>query len=353
MSLTELHEAMLEDLDDSWQKTPGFPAYDFTRAFALAAQSLSGDVEAAEDRLDPDLLTGYDLDTYVWQHRGLSRKYGTNASATLRVVSGSGTVHAGDAFQTVSGILFYADETVTVGTGDTFTVTAAEAGAAGNVSAGEIAYMPVTIPGIGSVVNDAAASGGYDDETDDELRGRFYLSMRYPANGGNVAAYQEWAMSVEGVGRAVVVPTPRGPNSVDVYLVDANGAPAGEALVASVQELIDPNEAGDGAGTAPIGAVCTVQAAEDVDVDVAVTIVLEEDADGDTVRAAVEASLGQAVAAAGLSGGILRYVAMANAVMVEGVADFSGLTLNGEEASITVESTEVPVIGEVTVTIGS
>ena len=27
MSLTELHEAMLADLDDSWQKTPGFPAW--------------------------------------------------------------------------------------------------------------------------------------------------------------------------------------------------------------------------------------------------------------------------------------------------------------------------------------
>ena len=55
----------------------GFPAYDFTRAFALAVLSLDGDVEVAERRLNVENLTGQELDLFIFQHRGLSRRYAT------------------------------------------------------------------------------------------------------------------------------------------------------------------------------------------------------------------------------------------------------------------------------------
>ena len=54
---------MLNAISDRYQKTTGFPAYDFTRAFALAVLSLDGDIELAEANLDVDNLTGVALDT--------------------------------------------------------------------------------------------------------------------------------------------------------------------------------------------------------------------------------------------------------------------------------------------------
>lgn len=121
-----------------------------------------------------------------------------------------------------------------------------------------ITYMPVTIAGIGAVTNDEAATGGYDAESDEEFRARYYNDLQNPNNGSNQQAYIAWAMSVPGVGRVRIFPQALGANTVEVCLVDPNMEPAGSEVIQAVQALIDPNKNGDGSGEAPIGAVCTV-----------------------------------------------------------------------------------------------
>lgn len=64
LELEQIHEDMLNAIHDRYQKTLGFPAYDFTRAFALAVLSLDGDVEVAERRLNVENLTGQELDLF-------------------------------------------------------------------------------------------------------------------------------------------------------------------------------------------------------------------------------------------------------------------------------------------------
>lgn len=237
LDLNQVHQDMLSAISDKYQKTAGFPAYDFTAAFALAVLSLDADISAAEAHTDVDNLTGVDLDEYIKQHRGMFRKYGTYAEATLRVTAGGGTIHAGDLFSTESGVEFYAISDGTYAVGGTFTVRAYEAGSSGNVGAGTIAYMPVTIAGIGGVINDAPATGGYDPETDDAFRDRFYDDLQNPNNGSNQQAYAAMALSVPGVGRAKVIPQASGANTVEVCIVDANMEPAGASLIQQVQTL--------------------------------------------------------------------------------------------------------------------
>ena len=77
LELNQVHKDMLSAISDKYQKTAGFPAYDFTAAFALAILSLDADISAAEAHADVDNLTGVDLDEYIKQHRGMFRKYGT------------------------------------------------------------------------------------------------------------------------------------------------------------------------------------------------------------------------------------------------------------------------------------
>ena len=339
---------MLEAIPARYQKTAGFPAYDFTRAFALAVLSLDGDVEAAEAHLNIYSLEGLDLDTYITQHRGLVRRYGAHAAAVLRVVSGGGAVEAGDVFATDAGVEFVAVSDGTYSQGDTFPVTAAEAGTAGNVAAGTITRLPVTISGIAAVTNPAAASGGTNGEDDDTFRERFLEGLRNPSNGANAGAYLAWARSVEGVGRARVFPLAGGAGTVTVCVTGADmGVPAA-GVVQAVQDCIDPHRNGDGAGQAPIGAVCTAAACRARTIDVAVTLTLEEgvsDAE-DAVRAALTAYF-RSVA---FVGSLVSYAQAGNAILdAEGVADYSGLTLNGAAGSVSLETDQVPVLGTLTI----
>lgn len=347
--LDTIHREMLEELDPSYQKTPGFPAYDFTRAFALGLASLAGDVEAAEARLDPENLTGADLDRYVWQHRAVERKQAACAQGTLKITSGSGHISAGALFATGAGVQFMSEEDKDVSAGSTFAASAVEPGSAGNAAAGTVTVMPVTIAGIGGVTNPAAFAGGYDEESDAELRARYYEALQRPANGCNVYQYEQWCKAVEEVGRAVVVPTPRGPCTVDVYLVDRTGDPASAALVAEVQALLDPNHNGDGSGEAPIGAEVTVKAAERKSLDFEVTLSILEGYVHANVHTAVRASLIELFRRTALAGTVLRFSAVVEATLVEGVADYIDLTINGQAGTVTFEKTEVPVMGSFTI----
>ena len=345
-----IHREMLEELDSTYQRTPGFPAFDFTRAFALGLASLEDDVAAAEGRLDPEKLTGADLDAYVWQHRAVERRQATYAAGTLRVTAGAGHISAGALFATAAGVQFMADEDGDVETGDTFAVSAVEPGSAGNAAAGTVIAMPVTIQGIGGIVNDEDFSGGYDQESDEELRARYYEVLQRPANGGNVYQYEQWCKAVEGVGRAVVIPTPRGPNTVDVYLVDSNGDPASAELVAEVQALLDPNGNGDGMGEAPIGAVCTVQAAQEKELTIVARLMAAEGSSLVPLHQAVRASIVAMVRKTALAGTSLRHSAMVDAAMVEGVLDYLELTVNGSSGTTYFEASEIPTVGSVTIT---
>lgn len=351
LELEAVHREMLARISEAYQKTAGFAAYDFTRAFAQAVVSLDGDVTAAEDHANLFNLTGLDLDTFILQHRGLERKYAGYATAVLTVVSGFGQVEAGDVFATASGVEFFAVSDGDYTEGDTFPVRAAEGGAAGNVGPGTITHIPTTISGIGAVTNAEAARGGSDAESDDDYRDRFLEELRNPANGANAAAYLAWARSVDGVGRARVFPRARGVNTVEVCVTDTDMTPPEAALVAAVQAVIDPNENGDGAGAAPMGAVCTVTACTGLSVSVAAALTLAEGYTLEGVTAAAEAALTAFLRQVAFAADQVSYAQTGGVLLdVEGVADYAGLTVNGGTASVALGARQVPVLGTLTLT---
>ena len=104
-------------------------------------------------------------------------------------------------------------------------------------------------------------TGGYDAETDDSLRARYYVAVLTPATSANKNQYVAWAESVPGVGGAKCYPLANGANTVGICIIDSNHQPASAELVAAVQVYIDPGSAGIGEGAAPIGAYCTVTSA--------------------------------------------------------------------------------------------
>lgn len=355
LDMESIHEQMLAAIDDKYQKTPGFPAYDFTRAFALACMSLSEDIAIAESHLNVENLSGVELDTFISQHRGIYRREATYAETNLTILSGADTINIqiGDLFSTESGVQFEATLDGTYSVGDTFEVQAVAGGASGNVSANTITFMPVTIEGLGDVTNESAATGGYDEETDDEYRERYYDDMKNPSNGSNQQAYRTWATAVPGVGRAKIIPQAYGDNTVEVCVLDADMEPADASLIADVQAVIDPNGNGDGAGKAPIGAVCTVTTGTTKSVNLAATIYLDE---GATILAVTETIKSNVTAYLRSIAFLQDYVSFAQIGKIvatsEGVLDYSGLQMNGATANVTLATRETPVIGTCTFTAG-
>lgn len=260
-SVDTIHNTMLSNIDDAYQKTEGFPTYDITRGEAFALLELWKKAEEIERKQNVDNLTGDELTRVVFQRKGTQRKVATKSVCNLRIVDGNGTIHEGDLFESESGIQYESLENKDVVNNSIIKIRCTKAGAVGNVPKGSITQMPITIAGINAVINDDAAKGGEDEEADDDLRERYYEELREPATSGNDYHYKQWAKEVEGVGEANIIALWNGNNTVKVVIINSDRKAASTDLVKRVQNYIDPESKGIGEGQAPIGSHCTVVSA--------------------------------------------------------------------------------------------
>ncbi len=349
MSVDSIHKIMLSDIPDSYQKTVGFPTYDITKAAAIVLQSLTDGLDSAKEGLDVDNLSGDTLTKFVKQRKGVYRKAATYAAGTVSV-TGTGTVSEGDLFESVGGMQYAATETVAVADNGTILVQATTAGNAGNVAAGAVTMMPITIGGISGCTNPQPMAGGYDAESDDSLRERYYEALQRPPTSGNRYHYKAWAKEISGVGDAKVFPLAQGANTVDVVIIDTDGKPAGATLVQLVQDYIDPNREGIGAGTAPIGAYCYVSAATAKVITATVTVTLAAGYSLENAKANIVAGMTAYLRSIAFTQDYVSAGKLASAVdSSTGVADYSNFTVDGGTENIHLTAREVAVLGEVTV----
>ncbi len=349
MSASEILDALLDDMPDSYQKTIGFPTYDLLAAASLRLAETDAVIEDARASLDPENLSGGELDRYIYPRSGIARKAATFASGVL-TVKGTGTIEQGTLFESSGGVQYAATETVSIDGESEVPVTCRVDGTAGNLPAHSVAQMPVTVQGITGCDNAAEMTGGYAEETDAEYYARYLLKMRTPATSGNVYHYEQWALECAGVGHVRVFPRVQGANTVDVVIADSTGQPASEELVKAVQDYIDPESEGAGRGQAPIGAQCFVSAATAKEITLALKVFKLNTAAEDSVTAAIKSAVTDYLAGTVFSQSYVSYAQIASAILsAEGVVDFEGLTVGGGTANITVGERECPVLGEVTI----
>ena len=191
----------LQDKSDSPQANfEGTFEYDVLASNSIEFAKMEVELEKMYEAAFADTSYG-DYLTMIAGSAGLIRRQATYAIGTV-TVKGSGTVYAGSVFTTMAGTRFLVmEDTVVEGQAD-IDVQCATTGAVGNVAAGTITNMPMSIPGIESVSNAEAAHEGYDLEDDEELRERYFIKVRKPATSGNKWHYVQWALEVEGVGIA-------------------------------------------------------------------------------------------------------------------------------------------------------
>ena len=149
-----------------------------------------------------------------------------------------------------------------------------------------------------------------------------------------------------------IFPQALGANTVEVCIVDANMEPAASSIIQNVQTLIDPNNNGDGAGEAPIGAVCTVTTAAALSVSVSASVTLFDGYDLSAVTENIRTELTAYLRKIAFKDfPYLSYAQVGRRIAsAEGVMDYSGLLMNGGTINVPLGDRQTPVLGEVAVT---
>lgn len=193
-------------------------------------------------------------------------------------------------------------------------------GRAGNVQAGVVTVLSTAIPGVDSVVNDAAASGGVDAETDDALRVRFggFIDSRSRAT---EAAVSFAIQSVQQGLQFVVAERVDAAGAVraghfTVVLDDGSGAPS-DALLGAVGTAIE--------AVRPVGGTYSVRRPVLLAANVAMHVNGPADA-----AAAAQAAVGAYVAGLPMGGWLVLSRVIQVVHDADGrIASVSGVTLNG------------------------
>lgn len=349
-SLDNIHRSMLNSISDDYQKTQGFPTYDLTRGIAIGVEELENIAYETAYKQDVDNLTGDELDNFITQRTGQTRTQSVKSVGELTITEGVANILVGDLFETESGIQFKSTESKFVRTGDKLAIQAVNGGNASNVGANSINRMPVTIQGLVSFTNEQPTHGGYDEETDEAFRSRYYELLRTPINGVNANTYVVRANEVNGVMGARCIPIWNGINTVKVVIIGSDYKPADETLIKAVQDYIDPNKNGDGSGTAPIGAVTTVVSATAKTINITIKdLKIASYADETTVKQEIEDIINRYIKSTVFTQDYLSVAKLASTIMtVNGIEDYSNLLVNGGHTNVTFNNDECGVLGDIT-----
>ena len=343
---TEIYEQMRGTFAQRAGFVPSEGCDSAVRLYALAAelQSLLMQADWVLDQSFPQTAQGMYLD-YHAETRGITRGAAEKAAGVIRFaaadkVTAACPIEKSTVCMTAEGVRFETTEDAAIAVGSQWVdvpAQAAEAGAGGNVIAGTVTLLSAMPVGVVQCTNPAAFSGGCDAESDEALRGRVLASYQRLPNGANAAYYEQEAMRYPGVAAAKAVGRARGIGTVNVVIATHAGVPDAALLAAVETDLQKKREiAVDVKVLAP--AVETV----------AVTAALK--ATPGYTFAEAKASAQSALEAL-FTGELLgKSVTTARLLtLLCGVEGVENVHLTAPAADVAVGSTELPMLGTVTI----
>lgn len=368
-----IQQQMLTQVDDSIDKREGSMIQTAIGPVAWFLEGLFLMLDQIQKNAYASTAVGESLD-YIVAERGLTRKA---AVAAVRQGTFNREIPAGSAFRTIDGensVIFTSGELISSGSTYVYQMTCTTAGTAGNSYTGNIlpitAISGLTLATIGEIITE-----GTDEETDTALRARYFETFDAQAFGGNIAAYRQAILAIEGVGAVQVYPAYNGGGTVLCSILDSNYTPATETLVGAVQAVICPSEEGqvepsaNGYGMAPIGAACKITTATNLTLNMAMTVSFDasvvngvatyqtaiEDAINGYIRSVCE-TWGNPLSGQQVSYPVNIYVArIITAILtaVPAVVNVTNITINGAAGDLALTETaqlqQIPSLGTVTI----
>lgn len=317
------------------------------RLYASAAQicAVYTQLEWVKKQCFPQTATGDCLD-YHAEMRGLTRTAAVKAAGYIRfgvkdtreddleIPSGTVCMTSGmTSFKTTGDGVLAAGELYC-----DIPAEAAEAGEAGNVSAGTVTYMSVAPVGVSACTNPERFSGGTNAESDDSLRERILDSYARLPNGANAAFYEKEVMSVHNVAAVKVIPRARGIGTVDIVVSSTSGIPSDEILEGIRAHLQDIREI-----CVDINVLSPTEKAVDVSVELDIGNGYTLDDASLELKSALESYF---------TGGILgEDILLAKlGSIIFGIPGVSNYRILSPENDVSTDTGELPVLGSLSIT---
>lgn len=331
---------MKESIETEADKREGTWTADNLQAVSQElARIYSMDIDPVLDKAFVSRASGSYLDLACGDY-GVSRKPATYASVEIEVAGTPGKYgeircRSGDlVFRVLPFVIEEAGMAIVEGICTT-------AGKAGNVEASTINETDAA--GITKVHNPQAAAGGYDKESDTDLRERTQEKIRQPVTGGNIAHYIQWAKEVPGVLAVKVFPLARGNGTVDVIIMADDFLDVSEELLQEVRKHIEESR--------PIGADVLVTAAEKVEISISAVCVAAEGYTAAGITTLLRDALKKYFQDIALNQRYVSYMKTIALLFEAGVQDVKKCLLNGKGESIFLEDRQYPSVGNIEVVI--
>jgi len=332
MTYENILAGMLGMVASDVDKREGSVIYDSLAPCAYQLAQSYFYLNAFIDLVSGDTAVEEYLDRVVADY-GITRKAATFA---IRKITTSGAVDIGTRW----GIIDTSYAITALLSENVYSATCEQLGEVGNQYSGVLDNID-NISGVTATLTDIITSGE-DEETDDNLRTRFYNQIRSAATSGNTYDYRNWALEVPGCGDAKVFPIWNGAGTVKVLVVDENMT-IDAALPAVVAAYIE--------SVRPIGATVTVESPMSNAINVTANVLL----DGSKVLADVQAAFITALTVY-LKDTVFDTYSVSYAkigsllLATAGVEDYNTLLVNTGTANITILDSEMPHTGTVTLT---
>ena len=280
------------------------------------------------------------LDDKCWEY-GIDRKIGTSAVGEVTFEGADGTsisngtvIYHNDLYYVVLN-----DADISNGKADLI-VEAYEMGKKYNVIRNTEFTLKENIQGVTRVYAKEDFKGGTDTETDEELRDRYFDTIKKSYTSGNVAHYEAWTTEVSGVGLCKVYPLKNGNGTVEVVITDSNMLGASSELIDSVKANIEEKR--------PIGANVSVVSATEKAINITANITLASGYSVEEVKSEFTNKVTEYLKDISFKSSYVSNARLGNLLLdTNGVFDYTEFKINNLSTNIALSDIEVPKLGTI------
>ena len=268
---------------------------------------------------------------------GVYRKQGSKAVGEIKVEGQEGATIENGTILKANNLYFTVLNDIELPNDNTIYVEANEVGYKYNLLPNTEFELVEKNDRVTKLVNEVEFSNGVDVESDEDLRKRFIKVVNNPSASGNKNHYEEWALEVNGVGRAMVYPLWNGNGTVKVMITGNDNKPVTEDIIEACKLHISENM--------PIGCQLTVTTPSLLNVVIKANIELKEGYEIEDIKTDFEASLNEHLK--GITTELIYskvYGLLANHAGVEDVTEF---LINNSNSNITISEDKIVNISEI------
>lgn len=269
---------------------------------------------------------------------GVYRKEGVKATGEIKVEGKEGATITNGTLVKANDLYFTVLNDIELPTDNVLYVEANEVGYKYNLLANTEFELVEKNDKVTKLVNETNFSKGVDVESDEDLRKRFIKIVNNPSASGNKAHYEEWALEVDGVGRAIVYPLWNGNGTVKVMIIGNDNKAVSEDIINNCKLHIEENM--------PIGVSLTVVTPTSLNISIKATIELKEGYDIEDIKLDFEASLNEYLK--GVTNELTYSKVYGLLVNHSGVEDATSFTINDNNINISISEDKIINISEVT-----